>query len=108
MNTKNGFTLVEAMIAILLLSVILLGVYGVLLTGNAVSGTDLALVDMQQQARNAMDRMVREVRESSSEVITVINANSDKITFTTPNETGIKYYLVYSYREKNKKDVAAQ
>ena len=95
MIDKNlkGYTLVEALISVLILAFILLGVYGVLQTGNTIITNDNALLEVQQQGRNAMDRMVREVRASSSEAITVINANSDKITFTTPNETGIKYYL---------------
>ncbi|MBI4308865.1 MAG: prepilin-type N-terminal cleavage/methylation domain-containing protein [Candidatus Omnitrophica bacterium] len=95
MINKNlkGYTLVEALISVLILSFMLLGVYGVLATGNTIITNDNALLEMQQQARNAMDRMVREVRESSTQTITVVSASSDKISFTTPNETGIQYYL---------------
>ncbi len=92
MMKTNGYTLIEALISIAILSFILMGVYGVLATGNTVITNDNAILEMQQQARNAMDRIVREVRESSTQTITVIDANSDRITFTTPNEIGIQYY----------------
>ena len=91
MDTK-GYTLVEVAMSVLLLSFILLGVYGVLATGNALTVNDNALLEMQQQARNGMDRIVREVRASSARTITVIDANSDRITFTTPGATGVQYY----------------
>ncbi len=89
---SRGYTLPEALISVLLLSFILLGVYGVLVTGNVVTTGDNALLDMQQQARAGMDRMLREIRESSTTTITMIDANSYRIAFSTPNETGINYY----------------
>ena len=112
MNTPKGYTIIEAIISILLLAFILLGLYGVLFTGNTITTNDNALVEMGQQARNGMDRIVREVRESSTQTITVIDANSDKITFTTPNETGIQYYrsgtnLVREYPSGTLKNVAS-
>ena len=111
MRKLKGYTLVEALISISLLSFVLLGVYGVLTTGNAVTANDNALLEMQQQARNGMDRIVREVRESSSQTIVTVDANSDRITFTTPNEAGIQYYrsgtaLVREYPAGTVKNVA--
>ena len=50
---------------------------------------------MEQQTRNAIDRIVRQVRQASSQTITA-NYNSttnDKIVFTIPTATGIQYYL---------------
>jgi type II secretory pathway pseudopilin PulG len=98
MMNRKAYTLVEAMISVLLLSVVLLGVYGVLQTGNAVFMKDMALLDMQQQTRNAMDRIVREVRQASSQAVDV-NYNSttnDRISFNIPSipiGTLIRYYL---------------
>ena len=111
MNNK-GFSLVEAMISVTILSFILLVAYGILTTGNTVYSRDSALLDMQQQVRNGMDRIVREVRESSTQTITVIDANNYKITFTTPNETNIMYYrsgtnLVREYPANTIKIVAS-
>lgn len=91
-HSISGYTFVELLVSIALLSVILLGVYGVMETGNAVLVNDGGQVDMQQQARNALDRIVREVRASSIHTITVNNADSDTVTFTTPTSPNVKYY----------------
>lgn len=109
--THKGFTLVETLISALLMSFILLGVYGVLQTGNTITTNDNALADVQQQARNAMDRIVREVREASTQTITNVDASSDRISFNTPNETGIQYYrsgtsLVREYPSGTTRNVA--
>jgi type II secretory pathway pseudopilin PulG len=95
-NLKFGngaYTLVEALISVSLLSFVLLGVYGVLVTGNTVVTNDNALLEVQQQARNAMDRIIRDVRASSTQTVTVISTDSDRITFTTPSKPNAKYYL---------------
>lgn len=92
-HKTDGYTLVEILLSVAILSFLLLCAYGVLGAGNAVTVKNNALVTAQQQARNAMDRIVREVRGSSTTAITVINADSDKITFTIPTATGVMYYL---------------
>ncbi len=92
-TAEPGFTLIEALMCIMIFSVILLGAYGVLATGNTVRTNDNALVEVQQQARNAMGRIVREVRQSSTHSIVALGANNYKITFTTPAAAGIMYYL---------------
>ena len=93
-NTK-GYTLLELIVVLLLLSVILIGVYGILTTGNNIYIRDITLLDMEQQTRNAVDRIVREVRQASSQIITTNfnNTTNDKIVFTIPTATGIQYYL---------------
>ncbi len=92
-HKTDGYTLVEILLSLAILSFLLLCAYGVLQTGNAVTVKDNALMTAQQQARNALDRIVREGRGSSTTAITVINADSDKITFTIPAATGVMYYL---------------
>jgi hypothetical protein len=102
MNNNRAYTFVEAVISILLLSVVLLGVHGVLQTGNAVFMKDMTLLDMEQQTRNALDRIVREVRQASSQTIDA-NYNSttnDRISFkipTIPTGSLIRYYLNGTY-----------
>ncbi len=92
-HKAGGYTLVEVLLSLAILSFLLLCAYGVLETGNATTVKDNALVTAEQQARNAMDRIVREVRESSAQTITVINADSDRITFTIPTASNVMYYL---------------
>lgn len=90
----KGLTLVEVLIVVFIFSLMAGGLYIILLGGSLIYYTDLGALDLHQQARNAMDWMVREIREAnaSSVSITVIDANNDRITFNTPSETGIKYY----------------
>ena len=96
MKNARAYTLVEAVISVAILSVVLLGVYGVLLTGNAVFTKDINLLDMEQQTRNALDRIVREARPASSQTILTNynNTTNDKITIFSPTTpTGVQYYL---------------
>lgn len=94
MNTK-AFTLVEVMISLGILSFVLLAGYGVLQAGNTIFVKDEALLVMQQQTRDAMNRIVKEVRQASSQTITsnYNGTTNDKIVFTIPTATGIQYYL---------------
>jgi type II secretory pathway pseudopilin PulG len=96
-----GFTLVDVLVSIAILSLIIAGVFGVLNMGNTTYNTDLSLLDLQQNARQGMDWMVRELRESSSGDINIvpIDADDDQITFNTPNETGIQYYRDMTERQ---------
>jgi len=53
---------------------------------------DMGFVDLQQQSRLAMDRMIRELREGSNVTITVVNSTDDRVRFNTLNATGIQFY----------------
>lgn len=88
---KKGFTLVEVLVTVLIFSFISMVMYSVLNVGYSVYSRLSVSLDLQQ-AKNGMDRMVREVRASSSATVTTIDASSDKITFTTPTSNGIQYY----------------
>lgn len=109
---KKGFTFVEFLITVVLFSMISAGVAQIFTLGNSVYSVEMTLADLQSHARNAMDRMVREIRASSSVTVTVINSDSDRITFTTPAATDIKYYrsnnlLVREYPAGTTKNIAS-
>ena len=111
MNIK-GKTLIELLVALLIFSSMMLGFYALMNFVNTRSFLDSVRVDMQQQARNGMERIMREVRESSTIAITVVDANSDELSFTTPNEVGIQYYrdginLVREYPPDTTKIIAS-
>jgi prepilin-type N-terminal cleavage/methylation domain-containing protein len=95
-KNSTGYTLVEFMVSMALLTIIMLGAYGVLVTGDTIYVKDNNLMNMQGQTRNAVDRMVRESRPATSQTI-VTNFNSttnDKITIFSPTTpTGVQYYL---------------
>lgn len=74
------------------MSLIAGGVFQVFTLGNSVYAIEMSLLDLQSHARNAMDRMIREIRASSAVTVTVIDADSDRVTFTTPTLTNVQYY----------------
>ncbi len=90
---KKGFSFIEIMIVIAIFSMIGGGVFQIFSLGQKVYLTESALLDLQGYSRNAMDRMVREIRAASSVTVTAVNTNVDSITFTTPSATGVQYYL---------------
>ena len=88
----KGFSLVEILITTVIFTIIVGGFYGLLNAGNKFYATDMAFMELQQNARNGMDRVTREVRASSAASVTVVDTNSDTLTFTTPTATNAKYY----------------
>lgn len=80
LNFLSGLTLVEVLVAIAVLSLLAISVSTVLNISDMAWNTDMGLVDLQQQTRQAMVRMVREIRQADS----VISASGTTITFSTP------------------------
>jgi len=89
---KRGFTLIEILISIAILSIVVTGIIAVLRIGDMAWHSDMGLVDLQQAARQVMDGMVREIRQSLASTVT-IGATGADITFSIPNIPNIKYYL---------------
>lgn len=95
----KGFTLVELLVAILLLCFLIGGIYAVLNLGQKTWDYDMGLLDLQQEARQAMDGMVRELRQGKSSSFN-ISVNDTRISFSIPNDvsntsmvSNITYYL---------------
>jgi len=97
LRSKKAFTLAEVLITVLLLAVIVMAIYSVLNLANSYYPVDMGLLDLQQQARQGMEWITREARQSSSKsgniTITTISSDVDSITFTTPTRSGVYYYL---------------
>lgn len=72
----KGFTLVELLLTLVILGILMGGIYVVFNISQLASNEDMALLSLQQQGRQAMDGMTREIRKSKSGL-------SD-ITITTP------------------------
>ena len=81
----KGFSLVELLISTLIMSVMVLGIYGVLNIGDKTYNHDMALLDLQQQVRQAMDGMVKELKQSKTSVIT-ISGGGARIDFKVPTD----------------------
>jgi len=88
----KGFSLIEALVSVAIMSFIVLAIFGVLNLGNLSYRTDIALLELQDNARISTEWMVREIREGAPSTIN-ISPDATRITFDTPNETGIAYYL---------------
>jgi prepilin-type N-terminal cleavage/methylation domain-containing protein len=88
----RGFSLLEVLIAVVIFSFILMGMYGVVTVANRNYSTDAALVDLGQQARQSMFWMTKDMREASSISIATIDSNYDSIVFNSTTESGIRYY----------------
>ncbi len=66
MKITKAFTLIELMIAMAIFSIILGAIYSVLSMGRTSYYTGDIQIAVQQEARKAMDKMTREIREASS------------------------------------------
>jgi len=80
-NNLKGFSLIELMVVVVVLSLIVLGLV-VFFTGGArswISGQ--SQLSAQRNARQAMDFMVREIREGSNYTI---GGENDSITVSYP------------------------
>jgi prepilin-type N-terminal cleavage/methylation domain-containing protein len=88
----RGFTLVEVLVSAAILGVLAIGIYGVLNVGNIMYYIDIGMLELQQNARQGMDRMINELREASNIQISVLASDSDRIVFNSYKGTGIQYY----------------
>jgi len=90
---KGGFTLVEVLISTALLALLLAGMYGVLTVGEVIYRDDMNTLDLQQGVRQAMDGMLREIRQSGPLNIT-IDGSGERVDFSIPQvDNEISYYL---------------
>ena len=79
----RGFSLVEILVSVLILTFLVAGIFAVLNVGDMSYDADMGLIHLQQQARLAMDAMTRELRQADSNSI-VIPVGADSITFIAP------------------------
>jgi Tfp pilus assembly protein PilV len=86
----RGFSLVEVLISALILAFLVIGISAVLNLGNLTYPVDTALLDLQQQTRLGMDRMLRELRAATGPSI---SGNNTVLTFNTLTETNVQYSL---------------
>ncbi len=90
----TAFTLVEVLVTALILTFIIAGIFAVLNVADISWHTDMGLVELQQQARLAMEVMIREIRQSGRLSYNIaVDANGTGITFSIPNMLNIRYYL---------------
>lgn len=86
---KNGFTLVEALVVVFLLTIILTALVLTLTTGQSSNSIALAKADLQAKVRRITDWIVRDARQTC-----LIEINSN-----TPSQNHIKFKKVTGVNE---------
>ncbi|GAH70515.1 unnamed protein product [marine sediment metagenome] len=89
-NNKKGFSLIEMMVALGILSLIIIGLVTFFAGGTRAWVTGQYQLEAQRNARLSMDRMVREIREADYIKYT---STSILIDFHTPFHGNISYSL---------------
>lgn len=74
---KKAFTLIELVIAVVLISIFVISVFEVFRVGLTIWGTGLDRARLRQDSRAAMERMTRELSQAGS----ITSAAADQITF---------------------------
>lgn len=64
MRKRRGFSLIEIMISAAILSLVILGILGILQFADMTWHSDMGLLDLQQAGRQAMDGISREIRRA--------------------------------------------
>jgi len=89
----KGFTLIEILVALLILSFIIGAIFAILNVANLSWNSSMGSLDLQQEVRQAMDGMIREIRQSKPTAITV-DPSGAKVDFSIPNiSNAISYSL---------------
>ena len=87
---RKGFSLIEMMVALGILSIIIIGLVTFFSGGTRAWVTGQYQLEAQRNARLSMDRMVREIREAN---YIEFSSTSSSIDFHTPFHGNISYSL---------------
>lgn len=95
----KGFSLVEILVVVAILGIIVAGIFVVSNVANISWDSSTGMLDLQQQARQAMERMVREIRQIDGGSPINITAGADDISFfITDDITNPDSPVTYSVR----------
>jgi len=88
-KNQKGFSLIEMMVVVVILGLIVLGLVTFFTGGTKSWVAGQYQLAAQRNARQAMDRMVREIREASD--IIANSTTSKEINFNTPRDPNLNY-----------------
>lgn len=94
-HNQNGFSLIEMMVVVVILGLIVLGLVTFFTGGVKSWVAGQSQLEAQRNARQAMDRMVREIREGNSFIISTAN-KSVTISYPTSFEKSSVTYSLSS------------
>jgi type II secretory pathway pseudopilin PulG len=92
MNNEHGYTLAELLTGMAVTGLLLAGLLLTLQGGRDVYQSDAARAEVQQNARVALERMLRELRAAT----TVTTATATDVKFTYFDATGTNDIVEYS------------
>lgn len=83
---KRGLSLLEILVAVGIFSIIIVAAFGVLISGRRAFETGDVQIEVEQEARRAVDYMSKELRQASSVKITAPaeGASGSSVTFEVP------------------------
>jgi len=105
---QEGFTLVELLVGVLLLSIVSIGFYTVLFASSRSSDTSRAVTKVSEEARLGFSRMVRDTRQGRALVSASDTSYTIEVDFDgdgviepdgTQNSQGDYEVLTYSFNE---------
>lgn len=97
LGSQRGFTLVELVIAVAIVGLVLSGTLIALQQGENAYQFGSGRVEVQQSARMAVDRMIRDLRTGS----TVTTSTATSVTFQYIDDTGATVTVAYSLTGAN-------
>ena len=89
MLTRRGFTLVELLVALVLLGIVSAGIYRVLVNNQRIYQAQTQRVDMQQNIRAATTILPAELRELDAADGDLIAMGATSVTLRAPRQLGI-------------------
>jgi type II secretory pathway pseudopilin PulG len=107
-DDEHGYTIVESLIAIFILTVASVGFYSVMFAGTRASQTTEDVVRVSEEARSGLNRMIRDTREgqlfsslASDSYNVRIDFDGDGI-YKNPNSVGDYESLSFTYHPSDK------
>lgn len=89
LGSGRGFTLVEALVALLVGLLVLFGIHKIIVAGVKTQTTTSVQTELNRSAQVTMDDLVSRLRGSSA----VVEALADRISFTDQEGDNIKYWV---------------
>lgn len=107
-HSEDGFTLIETLVALALISIVTTTFYTIMFSGVRGSETSRNVTRVSEEARSGLNRIVRDTREA--DVLSNVSANSYNIkidfngdgAYENPNLDGDFEDLTYSYHAASK------
>ena len=94
MRNSKGISLIETLITMVIVSIGLLGTYSLIVNVHATRMNNTRLVETQQEARNIVEHMVRDLRESSVDYVWIYSTGEEANSIVSNNfgDSSIIYF----------------